>query len=90
MLLGESDNFTEIIHYGLEFSDGFGGEVLRFRQFVAVFERFVLEPSDVELVFAFLDFIDAKIAKAFDRVAFTRAVRIVPIGLFEFGKVLRR
>src|SRR6266487_1880513 len=84
LLLGESNNFAEVVHDSFEFGDRLGGEVLRFGQLVAVFKRFVLEPRDVQLVAAFLDFIDAETTKAFDRVAFTRAVRIVPIRLFEF------
>src|ERR1043166_9364080 len=43
-LFSTSATITKVTNHGFEFGDGFGGEVLRFGQFVGVFGRAVLEP----------------------------------------------
>ena len=48
--LHQRDNFLEVVHHRFEFGDRFGGEVLRVGEFVARFQRVVLQPGDVELV----------------------------------------
>ena len=63
-LFHERDDFAEIIHHRLQLRDGFGGEVLRFGQFIGVLERVVLEPGDIELVAAFLDLADVEFAES--------------------------
>jgi hypothetical protein len=50
LIFRQGDEFFEVVHDGLELGDGFGGEVLGFGEFVAVFEGIILEPGDVPLV----------------------------------------
>lgn len=50
----ELNDFFQVVHFGL------AGEVQRFAQFVAIFQRLVVEPGDIELVAALLDFTDVE------------------------------
>lgn len=86
-------HLAQIIDDRLEFRDGFGGEVLRLGQVFGVFEGFIVEPRDVELVISTFDLADVKFAKApcFAKV-FARAsdVRIFAVASLELGEVLGR
>ena len=57
-------NIPQIIHHRFQLRDRLGRQVLRFGQIVGVFERFVLEPGDVELVVPLLDLADVELAEA--------------------------
>jgi hypothetical protein len=55
LLVEPGDDFLRVVHDGLQLRDGLGGEVLRLGPLVAVFERFVLEPGDVQFEIPILD-----------------------------------
>ena len=63
LFLQQGHEVAEVVHHGFEFGDGFSGELLRFGQFVGVFERVVREPGDVGLVAAAFDFAEVEFAE---------------------------
>jgi hypothetical protein len=62
--LYEIDNLAEIIDDGFQFRNRITGEVLRLGKFVAVFERFVFQPGDIEFVVARFDFAKSESTKS--------------------------
>src|SRR5271166_4473109 len=82
-----------MMHHSFQFCNGFARQILGFRQFIAVFERVVFQPSNIQLVLAIFDFTDVEPAKAtiFTGVlSLALTVRIRPVAFFEFFKMLWR
>jgi hypothetical protein len=89
-LLDQCHDLAKIIDDGLQFCDGLGGEVLWFWEFVAVFERLVFQPCDIQLVAALLDLLNGEVSEATLRalvVSLAAAVGIGTVALLEFGEV---
>src|SRR5438552_2095860 len=56
---------VQLFDSGFKFADSIGYQLLRLRQFIAVFQRFILQPLEsIELELSFLHFADVKFAPA--------------------------
>src|ERR1022692_863868 len=92
LLFYESDDLAKVINDCLKLNDGFTGEFLWIGQIGIIFQRFVLEPSDIELVTSLLDFLQREAAKTSGVSpigSFALPVRFLAVSFLEFGKMLR-
>ena len=59
----QGNDFAQVIHDGFQFGNGFARQVLRFRQYIAVLERFISQPGNIQLVLAISDFANVETPK---------------------------